>query len=346
MSAIEPPSNLAVRRTLGAAALAASALALLLALIALTWAWQLERGRDAETDSRNELEATLAQLSQRLAQVEAGLKNTEQRQQDALIINRNLRDEMLGVAERAQLLETAVQQLNQRDIDNVGELRLNNAAFLLGAGVTQLHVFHDSKTALMALRLADAELAAAHEPAVAGVRQTLGNEIAELAALPAEQDRTILDQLRRLLASVDRLPPRRGEVAALPSAKPGWLQRAAGVLGDFVRVEHRRPDSPGGLRPFATELARAELRLALLQAEAAWLRRDLEVFKQQLDYGAKLVQRHFASEDHGVQAASEDLASLRSAAALAPVGTVGSALEQLRNLLAAKRPTRRADPPE
>ncbi len=346
MSEIDHNQTAPGRHSFGALAIAAASLALLLALIALGWLWQIERRSTSQAAQHADLGAELELLDRRLGQTEVGLKRSEQRQQDAATINRNLRDEVLGVAERAQLLETTVQQLNQRGIDNVGQLRLNNAAFLLSAGVTRLHVFHDTEAALMALRLADAELAALHDPLVAGVRQTLAKEIAELAALPAEQDRLTLELFQRLLRSIERLPLRADKVAGAPARSDGWLRRAANALGDFVRVRQHLPDTPGSLRPFEAELARAELRLSLLQAEAAWLRRDASVFKQQLDDGAVALKRYFATDSNTVQTAASELAALQSSPLLAPASTAGSALEQLRNLLASNRLARTADQPE
>lgn len=332
------------RHGIGAIAVVAASLALVLAAIALGWLWQVEHRSAGQAEQRANLVDAIDRLDQRLAQTETALRTTEQRQQDAATINRNLRDEMLGVAERAQLLETTVQQLNQRGIDNVGELRLNNAAFLLSAGITRLHVFHDAEAALMALHLADAELAALHDPVVASLRQTLANEIAELSALPAEQDRLVLDRFQRLLRAVKRLPLRADEVAKRPAGSKGWVQRIASTLGDFVRVRQRLPDTPGSLRPFEAELIRAEMRLSLLQAEAAWLRHDAGVFGQQLDHVALLRKRHFATDGNAVKAADSDLQALRSATPSTPTSTAGSALEQLRNLIASKRLTRSADP--
>lgn len=346
MSEIDHNPPAAGRHGIGALAIAAASLALVLALIALGWLWQIERRNARHAAERSDLGAEIALLDRRLGQTEAALRNTEQRQQDAATINRNLRDEMLGVAERAQLLETTVQQLNQRGIDNVGELRLNNAAFLLSAGVTRLHVFHDHEAALMALRLADAELAAMHDPVVAGVRQTLANEIAELAALPAEQERLTLDLLQRLHRSVEQLPLRTHPIAGSAAGNKGWAQRFGSALGDFVRVRQSMPDAPRSLRPFEAELAKAELRLALLQAEAAWLRRDAGVFKQQTDAASRALKRYFAADSSAVQAAANDLAALQASPLLSPTSTAGSALEQLRNLLASKRLSRAADLPE
>lgn len=185
-----------------------------------------------------------------------------QRLQQAEATNRVLRDELLGIGQRAALLEDSVSKLADPDRHGAQSLRLDEIELLLGIGQRRLQLDHDMDGARRALALAAPLLAGIDDPAYLNLRQTLAQEQAALEALGADPRVHANALLESLLAGVDAAP-----VAGAPGdARAAWYQR---LLERVIRVQ---PTSSAGL----DQRPDRDAALAALQVEASLARAAIE----------------------------------------------------------------------
>ncbi len=331
------------RRAVPALGLPLLVLALLAALAWGGWrGYALVRERG---DALAGLDAARANAEQRLqaATTEVAAMRREvdalnRRLADAEAVNKSLREETLGLGQRANLIEDAVASLAERRMAGAVALRLNEAEFLLRLGQERLSLFGDPAATVAAFQLADAELAAIDDPALAGVRQTIAAELAELAASAASQPAVHLAALDRLAIAAPTLPARTTPQAsvAVDDGMSGWWDRALSVLGQFVRVRRLDPGDAALANPLNVVAAREALGLELLLAKAALAAGDAPRYRAALE---SVRARLIASFDPQAPAVREGLAAIdaaRSAADAQAVPAVGKAIQELRNLRATR----------
>ena len=245
-----------------------------------------------------------------------------QRLQQAEATNRVLRDELLGIGQRAALLEDSVSKLADPDRHGAQSLRLDEIELLLGIGQQRLQLADDVDGARRALALAAPLLAGIDDPAYLNLRQTLAQEQAAMDALGADPRVRANALLETLMAGVQAAP-----VADAPaSARTPWYER---LLARVIRVQ---PTAGAGLqqRP-DREAALAALQVEVSLARAAIERRDaasLAGALARIDTGLQRLQAGspaLARKQHGI--AELKALPLRTESPLA-----GSTLQQLRAL--------------
>ena len=165
---------------------------LLLALAALAawggWtAWQARQ--HAALRAAGDAEQRLSALEERLASLRREQRSQAQRLQQADATNRLLRDELLGLGQRAALLEDSVSKLADPDRHGAQALRLDEVEMLLGTAQQRLQLAGDLDGARRAYALAAGMLSGIDDPAYLSVRQTLGQERAALDALGGDPAR-------------------------------------------------------------------------------------------------------------------------------------------------------------
>jgi uroporphyrin-3 C-methyltransferase len=332
-------------------------LALLLALALAgwqAWDWWLARDqgqRDAQVDSG------IGLLTEQVEILERRLESLESEQQrltgdagslrnrlaDIERLQRSLREEVLGVGERAGLLEDAVARLAERRLEGQAALRLDEAESLLRLAHQRQRLAGDRETALAALRLADHALAGIESAQLVTLRQTLRREIADLESardidIPALARR--LDDLRGMLA---RLPEARPEDAGRgEDDTPATLaERLGAALARVVTVRRIGPEA--ALEDFPVEVRRAGLALEIELMRAALAARDDEAWQR----GSQRLERLLAEgfdESAPLLASARGLVADLAAARLAPaIEAPELALRELRNLRAMRSIAR--DPP-
>jgi uroporphyrin-3 C-methyltransferase len=200
----------------------------------------------------NRLRATQQAQAQRLQQAEA--------------TNRVLRDELLGIGERATLLEDSVSKLADPNHDSSEALRLDELELVLGIGQQRLQLANDLDGARRALALAAPILGGIDDPAYLNLRQTLAQEQAALAALgvdPRVRANALLQVLEKELQDMSAVTSSPTETRA------PWYKR---LLDRIVRVQ---PTVHAGLdEPTDREAAIAAMQIELSLARAAIERRD------------------------------------------------------------------------
>ncbi len=313
---------------------------LLLTLIAAAgwWLWQAqqrlqlaERSGAAWQDAMAEVSARQAELDRALQALQDRQRTIDSRLQDTASNQRVLRDEMLGIGERAALLEDALARLAQTRQEGAQAMLLDEAEFLLLTGAERLQLFRDHAAAARALTLADAALAGLQEPIYAPLRQTLAQELDALRAMPADPAPVARSRIHALLADLPRLPP--PPDSGSDTARSD--SRLLNLLGQLVTV--RRLDDGGApLDPTirAARMAAFALRLQLLLA--AIERDQWSDGDRQLAAARSELEQLFDRRDPRVAAHAAALSNLTPPASVA-LPELGATLRELRALRATRR---------
>ncbi len=299
-------------------------LAVLLAFAATGgWLWysdhqRAERTRIAEIEATQRLQAVEA----RLDRLRGDMRSHSQRLQQADATNRVLRDELLGMGQRATLLEGNVAKLADANRHGAQALRLDEAELLLSLGQQRLQLAADLDGARRAYALAAGALDGVDSPGALNLRQTLAQERAALEAIDGDPRRIAL---RRLDAWAAKLPdPAALPRAPAPAADAPWWDR---VLARLVSV--RRNDAPVAISSEDREAGDIALQLDLALARTAIERRDAVAMRAALTRADAWVLRLWPASPQR-ESALDELRTLRAAPLALDIPTLGSTLGQLR----------------
>jgi len=312
------------------------ALAVLLALIAVSasgyigWRqWQQEQGSAADNQSVASLQQRVATLETTLTALGDQRSSLNQRLDDAAQVNRSLREELLGQAERTRHLEDAVAKLAEKTLSGRDGMLLDETESLLRMAGERYTLFHDAQGAAAAYALADQTLAAVNDGAFTGLRQSVNAEREALAKSQPASQAGALQQLVALRGDLASLPlkPLDGGAAEATDAWSRIRRALAGVVS--VQRDDGAPLAVADAR-FARELAA----LDLAQAQAALLAYDSKGYAAALQRVDGALVSQFDGSAPAVQQARETLKQLaRQLPVNAPV-QLGAALTELRNLRA------------
>lgn len=312
---------------------------LVLAALAVA-AWQVWPHVQSRWGAPPVEEATIDPVQERLAAVESELdavrqtlRQVERRIGDSASGQRVLREEVLGMGERAALLEQSVAQLADRAPGVDVPLRLDEVELLLHMGQQRLQLANDRAGAVRAYVLANQVLGGLDDPAYISLRQTLGQELGALRALHEDPRDLALGGLDAFEAGLDALRERHdaGAPAAEDEAEPS--RGAARLFGQLVRV--RRSEGGAFLPPEHRQLGATVLKLELALARGAAERRDHEAFAAALTrIDAWLPRLYVDGVALRERRARLDELAQRPLSLNLPV--LGTTLEQLRTLRAAR----------
>lgn len=316
---------------------------LLLALIAVAARWgvlalQEARVRHDAAEERVQLQderfnTRLDALERSLDQIREAQQRLVQRLDSSNATNQVLREEVLGMGERAGLLEDAVARLSQSRLGGDALLRLNEAEFLLSMGAERLALYADAAASIQAYTLAEGALAGLDDPALATLRQTLAQELIQLRDVPPDPRPGLRAELVALAAQLASLPAsREGEV---PLATPD-SSRMKQMLAQLVTV--RRIDTQATLLgPAQRQAALAALTLQFELAQAALARPDESAFRSAIEQIESTSRDLFDQESPTVAHWRERLAALHQATLLPAPPVLGATLRELRSLRAARQ---------
>ena len=299
---------------------------LVVALVATFAAWHTlderhERQRASEASQR------LQALESRLDSLRRDSRSHGERLQQADATNRVLREELLGMGQRAGLLEEQVAKLADADRYGAQALRLDEAELLLTLGQQRLQLAADLDGARRAYALAAGVLDGVDSPGLLNLRQALAQERSALDAL-------VVDPRRDALARLDRFERSLPEDARTPSLQAAdrgapWWER---VLSRLVQV--RRVDGDVAISGEDRAGARVALELELSSARIAIERRDTEAYGAALDRARSWLPRLWP----GSQGLQQELARLRALPLTLEIPTLGSTLQLLRAQRSARAP--------
>lgn len=304
-------------------------LLLLLALVAAAAWWWSARPAPGEATadpfSPQMLDQRLLAVEQALTALQRGQQRSEQRLADVEARSTVLRDEVLGLGQRAALIEDSVQQaLAVAGNDPGVSLRLDEIDLLLTYAEARLALSGDVEGARRAYALADGLLAVLTAPQFVNLRQSLAQEQAALAVLPPDPRaaaRGRVDSIEAALASLPPLP----QAAPLPAdAGP-----AARLLAALVDIRPR--DTLDLLAPADRQRGEAALRLELTLARIAIERRD-EAGLAAASARAEAWMRRLYAGDATLDAHIAALQALATVPLALDVPVLGSTLAQMRAL--------------
>ena len=238
---------------------------------------------------------TIAVLETQIGTLSGASNEVGSLQQAQTTVLQQLQMTMSNVTDQSQQLSqlgTEVQSLQARVADDGrAALRtqlLAEVAGMLRIAELRLQLAHDVDTAAALVRSADAVLAQVSDPAVAGLRSRLANDLVALQAAPQVDVMALHRQLGAAIAQIDRLTVvSTVEVADLQvtpvddglPAEPGWLNEAADFLGQYFVLTKRDATIAPLLSPVQDWLIRKSIALQLQQAQLAALEGNAEVYK-------------------------------------------------------------------
>ncbi len=291
-------------------------------------AWQAlrptaEAGPDLSPEA---LDARLLEAEQTITTLRRTQQGLDQRLTDTTARTGLLRDEVLGVGQRAALLEDSLSELSAQSGEGRQALRLDEAELLLSLAQARLGIAGDLEGAIRATSLAREVIEPLTDPPFINLRQTLVQELAALRALPADPRSQAAGELDALEALLPRLASRApGAPGAADGNRPGWQR----VMEAVVQV---RPSSSQDLiSPADRATGEAALGLDLALARTALDRRDETAFRGSLLRVDQWLQRLYA-DDQTLRERRERLAGLATLPLVPDLPMQGASLQQLRDL--------------
>ncbi|TYT26271.1 hypothetical protein FZO89_08360 [Luteimonas viscosa] len=259
-----PTVPAASRRRTGSAIAWVLVLALLGAAAFAGWQrWEAVREagmRAADADRQR-----IGSLEERIATLRRDQRAQTARLQQAEATNRLLREEVIGLGQRAALVEESVQRLADPERDAAQALRLDEVELLLAQGQQRLQLAGDLDGARQAYALAAQLLDGIADPAWLDLRQALTQERAALDALGEDPKAVAAGRLEAFAAALPSLP----REASAARAAPAWWERA------FSKVVDVRPSAAAvAVDPADRAAGLAALQLELTLGQAAIERRD------------------------------------------------------------------------
>lgn len=301
-------------------------LALLAVLGWRGWLWWQAQQADDQAATRVQVQQSQA-LESRIDALRRDQRAQAKRIQQADTTNRVLRDEILGVGQRAALLEDSVDKLADPARNGTQALRLDEVELLLTTGVQRLQLAGDLSGARNAYALAAGVLNGVDNPAWINLRQTLAQERAALDAAGS-------DPKLRAAAGLDAFaqqltPPSPMPVVQHDEALPWWRRALSRV------VQVRRVDRDVVVAPDERATGYAALQLEITLARAALERRDVAAWQSALDRSDAWLTRLWPDSPERRQQ-REQLQSLRKLPLALSVPGLGSSLQQLQALRATR----------
>lgn len=304
-------------------------LLVLLVLAFVGWrGWQGWQSRQANAQAQIvDAEQRVALLEESLGSLRRDQRSQGQRLQQADATNRVLRDELLGIGQRAALLEDNVSKLADPDRHGAQALRVDEVEMLLSNAAQRLDLASDLDGARRSYALAAGMLDGIDDPAYLSLRQTLAQERAALDALGADPRSVAAGKLEAFAATLQALPERTR--ATEPESLP-WWRRA------FGRIVDVRPTQGSVIVESADRAAGlAAMQLELTLARAALERRDGAAYRIALTRVDAWLTRLWP--DSAERRARRDrLRALQTLPLTLRLPVLGSSLQQLRALRGAR----------
>lgn len=304
-------------------------LLLLLLLAFAGWrGWQTWQSRQADAQAQIvDAEQRMALLEESLDALRRDQRSQAQRQQQADATNRVLRDELLGIGQRAALLEDNVSKLADPDRHGAQALRVDEVEMLLTTAAQRLDLASDLDGARRSYALAAGLLDGIDDPAYLSLRQTLAQERTALDAVGADPRNVAAARLDAFAATLQALPERTAAVAA---ERQPWWQRA------FSRIVDVRPTQGAVIvEPADRAAGLAAMQLEFTLARAALERRDADAYRAALARVDAWLTRLWPDSAER-RTRREKLRALKALPLTLRLPVLGSSLQQLRALRGAR----------
>lgn len=287
--------------------------------------WQAERAERQAVAGASE--QRIFALEERFAALRRDQRSQTARLQQAEATNRILRDELLGISQRATLLEDSVARLADSERNGARALRLDEVELLLAMALQRLQLAGDLEGTRRAYALAADVMAGIEDPRYLDLRQALAQERTALATVEVDPARAAAQRLDAFEAALDALP---ATAATDPDQRAPWWRR---LLSRFIEV---RPSAGVRLQAPADRSAAFDaLRIELTIARAALERRDREAWRDALGRADAWLARLWPASA-ALRTRRQELRDLRALPLSPSLPVLGSTLEQLRSRRAAR----------
>ena len=287
------------------------------------WQAQQQQAHQARDDAARQLTALQDSMEALRRDQRANARSI----QDAAATNRVLRDEVLGLSQRNALLEENLARLADSSRQGAQALRREEAELLLSQAGQRMNHADDLDGARRLYALAAGVLESIDDPAYLNLRQALIQERNAVDALGPGVRTTTANRLTQWTASLEQLPEQAR--AATDAEQPWWQQ----LLSPLVEI---RPADASVLVARSERLAATDsLQIELSLARAALERGDDTAWQQALDRIDGWLQRLWPDSPQRQQHRAE-LKALRAVELRPALPELGSTLQQLRSMRAAK----------
>lgn len=304
-------------------------LLLVVAVIALVL-WQPWAKPIAPTDvvdlSPEALDARLLGTEQQLQRAQRLQKSLEKKLADTQSRTGLLRDEVLGVNQRAAILEENVREMAKEQNDSRQLVQLEALELLLVLADARIHVDGDLPGALRAMRLANEVASDIRDSQIINVRQSL---LQEMQAMSSASDRKLIaaDELDALEATLPQLSARLlGQTDTGNKTNRNGFQR---LLDAMVQV--RSADEQSLLGANDRSAAEAALALEIALARSALNKRDNTNFQASVRRIDSWLKRLYA-DGPVLRERRAKLSALAKQDIHLNVPTAGSSLQLLRSM--------------
>ena len=269
------------------------AVAVLAAIAGLAY-WRFVRtpaapvAADAPVDlSPQALDRRLLSTEQELAKLARERAAWQQRLNESANRTNLLRDEVLGIGERAALIEDSVRELGRTGRSAQDGLRIHEAELMLIIARERWTLSGDLSGAIQATELAATALGGLTDPQWLDLRQTVTRELAAYRAIEADPGAIARGELDALEALLPELPAADAATAVKPSAS--GLQRLLDALVQIQPTGQQTLIAPGERQAAKTALA-----LEIANARIALQRRQSAEFKASVGRIGQWLQRLYA----------------------------------------------------
>lgn len=215
---------------------------------------------------------------------------------------------------------------------------------LLVIANNRLQLARDVRSALAALRAADAQVNQISNPSLLPVRREIAREIAALEAIDRVDVGGISLKLGSLAESADRLPvapevSRRSQAADNKVASldvptdGGWRNQARNLWQDMLSLVRVRTDLTTQrplLPPEHEYFLRENLKLMLFSAQAALLQGNAAVFQQNIKNAEQLLKDYYDTNTQVVVGMQTELEKMRTSKLVADLPDISRSLAALR----------------
>jgi uroporphyrin-3 C-methyltransferase len=328
----DAPDSPPVRRLSGGSGWLWLLVLVAVALAAGAWWWKSRPVADPGPDlSPAALDARLLDAEQAVVTLRRTQGSLEQKLTDTTARTGLLRDEVLGVGQRAAILEDSLRELASQATDGREALRLDEVEMLLGLAQARLDIAGDLAGAIRATAMAREALMPLTDPQFISLRQTIAQELAALRELPADPRVRAAAELDALQAALPTLSSRApGAPVTSDSGATGWQR----LLDAVVQV---RPSGAQDLvSPADRATGEAALGLEIALARLALERRDEAGFRAGLERVDAWLARLYA-RDAAFERQAERLQALADLPLVPDLPMQGAALQQLRDLRGSSR---------
>lgn len=306
-------------------------LAVVLVVALLVFAWLRLRVDSGEalipaTDLSTEaLDRRLLLAEQQLARMEQERVALQQRLGESANRTNLLRDEVLGVSERAALIEDSVQQLSRSDRSAMDSLRLNEAELLLIIARERWQLSGDLAGTLQATELAATAINGLKDPQWLTLRQTVTRELAAYRGIEADPRAIARGELDALEALLPQLPAANsGDTEGTP--EPYGFERLLKVL---IRIQPTGQQTL--IAPAERQAAQTALALEMANARTALQLRQSAEFKNSVRRIDQWLHRLYA-DGKALQERRERLEQAANAPLTIALPEAGSTLAELQRL--------------